>query len=387
MLRALWTAGQGMMAQQLNVDVISNNLANVNTTGFKKERLEFKDLLYETFTRADSDGVGGGRPVNLQVGHGVRAVASVKNYRTGNLQKTERPLDFALEGDGFFKVQISNGQFAYTRDGSFKVSVTEQGSVLTTSEGFSVLDQNDNRIVLPKGINVNDLVGSAEGLLSYLGVTSQFLKGQIRQGFVLDLKDPQTDPLGIFELLPEEIQDQIEEETYRVDDDFLSVINEVVIKNQNFVDEIPVNLDEIKHEGIGFLLERRQKNLISEEESEKLNLMLLKYFHGENIPKNTDDPEIIPLDVTFGVVNFKNRYGLESIGNNFFRETVASGQAISNNLATRQTRVAQSFLESSNVQIVEEMVDLIVAQRAYEINSKSIQTADDMLNTANNLKR
>jgi flagellar basal-body rod protein FlgG len=125
MMRALYTAGSGMMAQQYNVDVISNNLSNVNTTSYKKERAEFKDLLYETVSRAYVM-EGEGKPVNLQVGHGAAVVATVKNFSSGNLEKTENPLDFAIEGDGFFTVQGPNGDTVYTRDGSFKISVTEE---------------------------------------------------------------------------------------------------------------------------------------------------------------------------------------------------------------------------------------------------------------------
>jgi flagellar basal-body rod protein FlgG len=269
MLRALWTAGQGMIAQQLNVDVISNNLANVNTTGFKKDRLEFKDMLYETFSKAYSI-EGEGRPVNLQVGHGVTASATVKNYRTGNLQKTERSLDFAIEGEGFFKVQLPSGERVYTRDGSFKVSVSEEGSTLTTSEGFYILDTEDQLIILPNDLSVNDVVVSTKGDLSFI---------------------------------------------------------------------------------------------------------------------SRDGAQNLPLDQKVDLVTFQNRYGLENIGNNFYRETVASGGALRDSAQLDNTMIIQNFIESSNVQIVEEMVDLIVAQRAYEINSKSIQTADEMLSTANNLKR
>ncbi len=102
MIRSLYTAASGMKTQQMNVDTISNNLANVNTTGFKKERLEFKSLLYETLERAGTDQNGNGRPVNLQVGHGVKPVGTVRNYSVGTIQKTDNPLDIAITGDGFF---------------------------------------------------------------------------------------------------------------------------------------------------------------------------------------------------------------------------------------------------------------------------------------------
>lgn len=268
MIRALWTAASGMTAQQFNVDVISNNLSNVNTTGYKRERVEFKDLLYETFNRAYMlDGIG--RPVNLQVGHGCTAVATVKNFETGNFEKTDNALDFAIEGEGFFMVLGPKDEVVFTRDGSFKISVTDEGKKLTTSDGYSVLDEYGDEIILD--VDLSRLVVSLDGELS--------------------------------------------------------VINE---------------------EGV------------------------------------TE-----PLGQRIGLVSFENRNGLESIGKNFYALTDASGEPIPNEeLDGRfKSTINQYFLEASNVQIVEEMVRLIVAQRAYEINSKAIQSSDEMLGIANNLRR
>lgn len=266
MMRALWTAGSGMKAQQFSVDVISNNLSNVNTTAYKKERAEFKDMLYETLNRATVlDGEG--RPVNLQVGHGASVVATVKNFGTGNLEKTDSPLDFAIDGDGFFVVLGPRGDLAYTRDGSFKLSVTEDGNMLTTSEGYPVLDAEGSEIYLD--FDLSKLSVSDYGELSY------------------------TDENG----------------------------------------------------------------------------------------------EIVSLGQKIGVVKFSNRQGLESIGNNLYVSTPASGEAIPDEEMGTLSTVKQYYIESSNVQVVEEMVKLIIAQRAYEINSKAVQTADDMLGIANNLKR
>ncbi|NTV90142.1 MAG: flagellar hook-basal body protein, partial [Clostridiales bacterium] len=146
MMRALWTAASGMEAQQFNVDVISNNLANVNTTAYKKERAEFKDLLYETMSRAYIMDTSG-KPVNLQVGHGTASVATVKNYETGNPTQTDGTLDFSISGDAFFSVQGPTGEVNYTRDGSFKASVVDGGWQLTTSEGYTVLDETGNPII------------------------------------------------------------------------------------------------------------------------------------------------------------------------------------------------------------------------------------------------
>lgn len=266
MMKALWTAASGMTAQQFNVDVISNNLSNVNTTGYKKERAEFKDLLYQTMDRAYMlDGKG--KPVNLQVGHGVSTVATVRDFSTGNFDKTDNPLDFAIDGEGFFSVLGPTGDVVYTRDGSFKISVTDEGSKITTSDGYPILDDMGNEIVLD--IDISRLNVSPVGELSY------------------------TDESGM----------------------------------------------------------------------------------------------IIPLGQTMGLVKFPNKYGLEAIGNNFYMENSASGLAVPDSELGKRSTVSQGYLEASNVQVVEEMVKLIVAQRAYEINSKAIQSSDDMLGMANNLKR
>lgn len=267
MMRSLWTAASGMTAQQLSVDVISNNLSNVNTTGYKKERVEFKDLLYETMERARVLEGGGGRPVNLQVGHGTTAVATVRDYSTGNFDQTGNPLDFAIDGEGFFTVLGPKGDINYTRDGSFKISVTEEGKMLTTSDGYPVLDDTGNPIYI--NVNLSSLTVSDTGELSYL--------------------------------------------------------------------------DE---EGV-----------------------------------------TVPLGQKLGVVKFENRNGLESIGRNLYASTEACGEPIPDEELGERSVIFQSFLESSNVQVVEEMVKLIVAQRAYEINSKSIQSSDEMLGIANNLRR
>lgn len=266
MMRALWTAGLGMEAQQLNVDVISNNLSNVNTTAFKKDRVDFKDLLYENLNKAYNNN-SDGKPVNLEVGHGVYAAATVKSYAGGNIQNTENNLDFAINGPGFFVVKGPQGVPNYTRDGSFKLSVGDEGTKIVTSDGSPLLDDSGNEIFLtvaPDKMNVSD-----SGDLSYTD------------------ENGQTQSMG-------------------------------------------------------------QK---------------------------------------IGIVNFTNPAGLESLGNNLVGVTSASGQPIAMADATEKSVIQQGFLETSNVQVVEEMVKLITAQRAYEINSKALQSADEMLQMANNLKK
>lgn len=266
MMRALWTAASGMKAQQYYVDVIANNLANVNTTSFKKDRVEFKDLLYETMDRArvlDGDS----KPVNLQVGHGTNIVATTKDFAKGNFEKTDNPLDFAIDGEGFFTVLGPTGRTAYTRDGSFKISVTEDGNKLTTADGLQVLDQNGNEIFLD--MDISKLSVSSSGDLSY------------------------TDETG----------------------------------------------------------------------------------------------SIVELGQAIGLVKFPNRFGLESIGKNLYYDNSATGQPVADTEMGDKSSIIQNFVESSNVQVVEEMVKLIAAQRAYEINSKAIQSSDEMLGIANNLRR
>lgn len=266
MMRALWTAGSGMTAQQLNVDVISNNLANVNTTGYKKQRVEYEDLLYETLARANVLD-GNGKPVNLQVGHGTTAVATARSFTPGNLDKTDNPLDFAIDGDGFFMVQGPKGQINYTRDGSFKLSPVDGGNKLVSSDGFPVLDDSGNEIIF--NIDTSKLNVSSDGEFSYMD----------------------------------------------------------------------------------------------------------------------ENGETVSLGQKLGLVKFENPAGLESIGMNLYATTSASGQPILDSELGDKSVVCQKFLESSNVQVVEEMVRLIIAQRAYEINSKAIQSADEMLQLANNLRR
>jgi flagellar basal-body rod protein FlgG len=260
-----------MIAQQQNVDVIAHNLSNVNTAGYKKERMEFKTLLYETLKRADLDPANGtGRPVNLQIGHGVRPYAVSNIYTQGNLQRTDNPNDVAIEGDGFYVVQRDDG-LVYTKDGTFKLAPTDEGLVLTTSDGYPVLSTDDDRIIIPFEIPFDDVVIDDHGSFFY------------------------TDPEG----------------------------------------------------------------------------------------QTTD------LGYTLKLVQFTNMQGLENVGNNFKVETAASGPPLSeaDGEVNKVSRLIQGTLEMSNVYVADEMVALIVAQRAYDLNSKAITTSDEMLQTANNLKR
>jgi len=262
MIKAMRTAASGMVAQQLNVDNISNNLANVNTTGFKRSKVEFQDVLYQNYRRAGTvSAVGALVPTNLAIGYGARAVATVRDYSPGDLNMTGNPLDLAISGAGFFQVLMPDGSIGYTRDGAFKISADGQ---LVTSDGFFL--QPD--ITIPQ-----DASSIAIGL-----------------------------------------------------DGDVSVL----------------------------------------------------------IPGNQDPQSLGQLELA----RFVNPAGLSAAGHNLFNPTVASGTAITGTPTLDGFgRIDQGTLEVSNVEVVDEMVNMIIAQRAYEINSKAIQTSDDMTQIANNLKR
>lgn len=262
MMRSLWTAASGMMGQQLYIDTISNNLANVNTTGFKKSRVDFQDLLYQSSRYAGTPVAAGAQiPTGIQTGHGVRPVATQKIFSQGTFKQTDNPLDIVIEGEGFFQVLLPDGSVAFTRDGAFKKD--GEGRVVT-SDGFPL----EPEVLIPSdAVSIN--IGS-DGTVSVL-----------RSG----IDEPQT--VGQIEL-----------------------------------------------------------------------------------------------------ARFINPAGLRSMGRNLMAATVASGPAIVGTPGLDGFgALAQGYLEMSNVQVVEEMVNMIVAQRAYETNSKAIQASDDMLQTANNLRR
>mgnify|MGYP001827799495 CR=1 FL=1 len=269
MMRSLWTAASGMKTQQTTVDIISNNLSNVNTVGYKKERLEFKSLLYETMRKA-GDVDNGGSPVNLQVGHGVKTSASVKTFSQGTFERTEGSLDFAIEGAGFFVTQDGNGNERYSRDGSFKMSLSNDGLMLSASGGRPILDVNGDPIIFESGMTAENITVDEKG---------------------------------------------------------------------NFT--------------------------------------------------TMEDGSVVDLGIQMQVVQFRNSQGLLSLGGGLYETTIASGEAIleAENDDIEDSFVLQGGLEGSNVQAVEEMVKLIVAQRAYELSSKAIQTSDEMLSLANELKR
>jgi flagellar basal-body rod protein FlgG len=262
-MRALNTAATGMMAQELNVQVISNNIANMRTTGYKRQRAEFSDLLYEHVRRIGTQTSTQGNilPVGIDLGGGVKTVGTPRLMTQGSLSQTGNQLDVAIQGDGFFKIQMPDGTFTYTRDGSFKMD--SQGRIVT-SEGYVVQPS----ITIPQ--NSSGLTINNQGQVSVLtpGSTTSSILGQ------------------------------------------------------------------------------------------------------------------------FTVTQFINNAGLQANGDNLYLATVASGTpqdglAGTNGVGT----LLQGSLEQSNVEAVTEISNLIAAQRAYEMNSKVITAADEMLQTTSQLMR
>ncbi len=262
MMRAMWSAAAGMTAQQVNMDTISNNLANVNSTGYKKGRANFQDLLYQTVNMAGtSSSTSTQLPMGLQIGMGAKLQSVQKMYSTGGLRATGGRLDMAIEGDGFFRVTMPDGTQAYTRDGGFSV---DQNGNMVNSQGYLM----DPQVTLPQ--DATSVTISKDGIVSV------------------------TQP-------------------------------------------------------------------------------------GQSTPQQVGQ---------ITIMNFVNPAGLNMLGGNLMAPTLASGDAIEGipgqqGLGT----VQQGYLEASNVDLAEEMVNMIIGQRAYEANSKTIRTVDDMLTLIANLKR
>jgi flagellar basal-body rod protein FlgG len=261
MLRSLNSAASGMIAQQTNMDTIANNLANVNTTGFKAQRAEFQDIVYQTLRASGAQGSNGTTtPSPVQIGLGTRFSTNLQEMTQGAMLSTGNPLDIAIQGDGFFKIEMPDGTDAYTRDGSFKPDAN--GNIVTT-DGYKLVP------------NITITPGTAALSVSPTGAVSG------------------TKP-------------------------------------------------------------------------------------GDSTPTEFG---------TITLTRFTNPAGLTRLGQNLYQAGGASGEAEdvapgTNNVGT----LGSGFLEGSNVQIVEEMVRMITAQRSYEINSKAITTSDQMLQTVNQLK-
>jgi flagellar basal-body rod protein FlgG len=262
MIRALYAAASGMNAQQNNIDNVAHNLANVNTVGFKKSRVEFQDLVYQqTKAPGAPTSATGEAPIGLETGLGVRTVATSRDFSGGNLRSTSGPLDLAIEGDGFFQVTTPGGETAYTRSGSFHVS--SQGAVVT-NEGYAMTPA----ITIPP--NASSITISKDGIVSAM------LPGQTA-----------AQQLGTIE-----------------------------------------------------------------------------------------------------IATFQNPSGLRALGGSLYQTSSASGEPqVAAPGTDGKGTIAQGFVEDSNVSVVEEMVNMILGQRAYEANSKVVKAADDMLQQVNTLVR
>ncbi len=262
MIRALRTASLGMFAQSLRVDNIANNLANTNTTGFKKSSIEFQDLFYQTIRPAGvTDQQNTQLPTELQIGHGNRPIANVKNFTQGDVVNTENTLDLALDGIGFFQIQKPDGTIAYTRDGNLSLSSTGE---MVNAAGLAV----EPSITIPQDASAVSV--GTDGTVSVL-------------------------------------------------------------------------------------------------------------LSGETTPQELGQIEL---------AKFVNAGGLKNIGGNLFEATAASGDPVLGSPGSAGFgNVMQGYLEKSNVNVVNEMVELIVAQRAFEVNSRAIRTAEQMMEISNSLKR
>ena len=261
-MRSLDIAATGMLAQQRNVEVVSNNLANMNTTAFQRRRTEFHDLIYQDLRRVGTTSSDAGTivPTGVQIGLGVKLAAVYRIHEQGNLEATDNTLDLAIQGKGFFQVLLPDGTTAYSRDGTFQLNGT---GLMVTHDGYQV----QPGITIPS--NAIDVTVNNSG----------------------------------------EVQVKIEGQTA------LSTVGQLQI------------------------------------------------------------------------ATFLNDAGLEAIGDNLYKETPASGAATTGNPAsTGFGSILQGFLETSNVNAVEEISNLISAQRAYEMNSKVIQTSDEMLGTLTALR-
>lgn len=256
---SLYSAATGMEAQQLNLNTISNNIANVNTTGFKKSKVEFQDLLYQNVSSGGQNASGNVMPTSVSVGNGVKVSSTSKVFTQGQLTQTSEENDIAIEGEGFLQVDHPNGNPVYTRDGALKISSTGE---IVTSDGMPVTG---------------------------LGTVP-------------------TEAVGIYISSDGQI-------TYSLSDGTTQVGTQIQL------------------------------------------------------------------------ARFANPGGLKALGGNLFQETEASGTAeIGNPDENGFGKIRQGYLEMSNVNVVQEMVNMIVSQRAYEINSKAIQTSDEMLSKINQLK-
>ena len=268
MMRSLWTAASGMIGQQSNLDVIANNLSNINTTGYKTQMANFKSLIYQNMQKKTTTTTGDPKPVGAQVGLGTRVASISSDFTQGAFMASNGAFDYAIQGEGFFMVQMDDGSTAYTRNGSFVMAVTEDGIELTDSGGHAVLDTNGQPIRLSDEYRAAEVQIDQQGNLTY--------------------------------------------------------------------------------------------------------------------PDETGNRQTIGIQV--GLAYFPNAGGLDKSSDSNYTESPASGVPTIYNADQLGAVIKSGYLERSNVQAADEMVNMIIAQRAYEMNSKAIQASDEMLQQANNLR-
>ena len=268
MMRSLWTAASGMIGEQSNLDVIANNLSNINTTGYKTQKANFKSLIYQNLQAKSTTTTGEPKPVGAQVGLGVRVGSISSDFTQGALNASNGAFDYAIQGEGFFRVQLADGSIAYTRNGHFNMSIQGDSIALTDSEGNPVLDVNGNAITVPN--------------------------------------------------------------TYR---------------------SSKIGVDQFGN---------------------------LTYPDANNNQRN--------IGIQIGLAYFPNAGGLEKTSNSNYLQSEASGAPTVYTATELNSKIVSGYLESSNVQAADEMVNMIIAQRAYEMNSKAITASDEMLQQANNLR-
>ncbi|MBQ9120186.1 MAG: flagellar hook-basal body protein [Lachnospiraceae bacterium] len=271
MMRALWTGASGMIAQQTSLDTIANNLSNVNTAGYKKESTTFQSLLYSKLQTKVTDNEGNPKPVIGQVGAGVKVASVVSNFEQGGLNETGNPYDMAIDGEGFFMVQMPDGTTAYTRNGSFGLALDTDGTItIANSDGYQLLNAAGEKISFAATTDTSQLI---------------------------------------------------------IDD------------------------------------------------------------HGNFCYPNAQG-DVVPTGQTIGLAQFNNPAGLLKISGSLYQQSAASGEARLENedAELQKSRILTKYLEGSNVQTADEIVNMIVTQRAYEMNSKVITASDEMLQQANNLR-
>ena len=268
MMRSLWTAASGMIGQQSNLDVIANNLSNISTTGYKTQAANFKSLIYQNLQRYSTTTTGDPKPVGAQVGLGTRVASITSDFTQGPLNASGGAFDYAIQGEGFFMVQMPDGTTAYTRNGHFIIAVTGDGLALTDSNGRPVLDTAGKPITLAGTYRASEIGIDQNGNLTY--------------------------------------------------------------------------------------------------------------------PDARNNPQYIGIQI--GLAHFPNASGLDKGSESNYLESAASGVPTIYTASDLNSKIVSGYLESSNVQAADEMVNMIIAQRAYEMNSKAIIASDEMLQQANNLR-